>query len=133
MKKIAYALLAIMMVATALGDPGTPLWVGAWKCNYAGTTVYLVITENLNGYVCPNVEGDVQSVATLTGGKVSDDGATYTATWTLETTAPLDEGDTCAFKLTRTKPTEFKGTVTWPDNHFLPFNGEWYGTVKPPE
>ena len=130
MKTIVYALLAIMMIATVLGDSGTPLWVGAWKVDYDGTYVYLVILDDLTGYVCPFVQGDVQSVAALTEGKVSDDGTTYTSTWTAATPKP-GEGDTCAFKLTKTIPTKFKGTVTWPDGLSLPFNGEWVGPVKP--
>jgi hypothetical protein len=129
MKTIVYALLAIMMTATVLGDSGTPLWTGAWKCDYDGTNVYLVITKDLTGYVCPFVQGEVQSIATLSNGKVSADGTTYTATWTAVTPKP-GEGDTCAFKLTRTTPTKFEGTVTWSDLS-LPFNGEWVGVVKP--
>jgi len=132
MKKIVYTLLAIMMIATVLGDSGTPLWVGAWKVDYDGTMVYLVIANDLTGYVCPYVSGEVQSVATLTEGKVSNEGKTYTATWGVTTPQP-EEGDTAAFELERTGPTNFKGTVTWPDGLSLPFNGEWVGPVKPSE
>ena len=129
MKTIVYALLAIMMIATVLGDSGTPLWEGVWKCDYAGTSVYLVIANDLTGYVSPVAEGDVESVATLANGKVSADGTTYTATWTATITQP-GEGDTATFRLTRSKPTDFTGTVIWPDGFLLPFNGKWFGSVK---
>lgn len=131
MKKVVYALLAIIMIATALGDSGTPLWKGAWKCKYAEKDVYLVIEDNLNGDVCPVSEGDVQCVAVLTNGKISPDGTTYTATWTAEVPQP-GEGDTATLEIKRTETTKFEGTVSWPDGFSLPFNGEWYGTVKPP-
>lgn len=51
------------------------------EVDYDGTMVYLVIANDLTGYVCPYVSGEVQSVATLTEGKVSNEGKTYTATW----------------------------------------------------
>jgi hypothetical protein len=120
MKTVVYALLAIMMIATALGDSGTSLWKGTWKSNYAGTPVNLVIKDNLNGDVCPMTGG---CVATLGNGKVSDDGTTYTAKWTAEVTQP-GEGDTATLVIKRTEPTKFTGKITWPDGFWLPFNGE---------
>ncbi len=130
MRTIVYALLAIMMIAPVLGGSGTPLWEGVWTCDYAGTSVYLVIANDLTGYVCPVAEGEVESVATLANGKVSADGATYTATWTATIPQP-GEGDTATFELTRSEPTEFAGTVTWPDGFSLLFNGKWFGSTKP--
>lgn len=118
------------MIAPVLGDSGTPLWTGAWKVDYDGTMVYLIIADDLTGYVCPFVQGPVQSVATLTEGKVTDEGKTYTAIWGATTPQP-SEGDTAAFELKRTAPTKFKGTVTWTDGLSLPFDGEWVGPVKP--
>jgi len=121
-----------MMIAPVLGDTRTSVWVGAWTCDYAGTSVYLVIEKDLTGDVCPVAVGDVQCVAKLKNGKVSVDGTTYTATWTAEIPQP-GEGDTATFELKRVDATAFTGTVTWPDQFSLPFNGKWYGPVKPPK
>ena len=133
MKRIVYVLLAILMVSTALGDSG--VWKGAWKCDYAGQPVYLIIAEDLTGYVCPRVEGqepqgDVYAIATFSDGKVSDDGNTYTARWRAKVTLP-GEGDVADLTLTRTKPTKFKGTVSWPDGLTLTFNGDYVEPLSP--
>jgi hypothetical protein len=131
MKAIIYALLVITLVATSSADSGTPLWAGVWKCDYDGTSVFLVIDNDLTGYVFPDTQGEVASIATLENGKVSADGTTYTARWIEVSSSQPGEGDIADFKLTRSKPTEFTGTVTWPDGFWLPFNGKWHGGVAP--
>lgn len=132
MKTIVYALLAIIMIATVLGDSQTPLWEGTWKVYYTDTYVYLVILDDLTGYVCPYASGFVPSIAELKEGTVSADGKTYTAKRTGATPKP-GEGDTASFQLTKNKddPKIFEGAVTWPDGLSLPFNGWWVGPVKP--
>jgi hypothetical protein len=134
MKSIVIALLAIMMVSTALGDSGS--WEGAWKCKYEETPVYLVIAEDLTGYVCPRVEGqdpqgEVYAIATFTNGLVSNNGDTYTATWVAKVPQP-GEGDVATLTLSRTAPNKFKGTVSWPDGLLIEFNGDYYKPFNPP-
>ena len=129
MKAIVYALLVITMAATVSADSGTPLWAGVWKCDYNGICVYLVINNDLSGYVSPDPQG--ASVATLEYGKVSADGTTYTARWIERSSSEPGDGDIADFKLTRSKPTEFTGIIMWPDGSWLPFNGKWYSALVP--
>jgi len=120
MKRAAYVLLAIIMVAVASGDTGASLWKGKWLCDYDGEPVYLVIASDSSAKVT-DMAGNL--IAELQNGKVSADGETYTAQWTAPETDP-DVGDVAFFKAERETPTKFKGSVSWEDGEKRTFNGE---------